>query len=259
MNMTDYESEIYTILLENGVCTAKKISELGNVPVTRVYEILKEMEENGLVSTMETRPKKYKIFSLDGLKNLIKNKRRKMESEITRAEETFKKIKEEAPKPNHNDDEKETGEFWFVRGRQIGSCSENEIIKQNTKNELLQFSGDLSWVPEQFDLLKGLIDEETNMKVLCHKHRASKERIEMLESLGAEVCGWENGYVRGKIMDGKKALLIFKVPRSGVDEEAHTGVPGNEKLFKYDRIITSNPKFVKMMKRYFDFFWNQKD
>ncbi|MFB6076449.1 MAG: helix-turn-helix domain-containing protein, partial [Candidatus Aenigmatarchaeota archaeon] len=34
IGMTEYKAKIYRVLVENGVCDAKKISELSNVPVT---------------------------------------------------------------------------------------------------------------------------------------------------------------------------------------------------------------------------------
>lgn len=256
--MTEYEAEIYNILLERGICTAKQISEFGDVPLTRIYETLKQMEKSGLVSVRETRPKKYKIISLDSLENLIKEKEKELEEEVEKSEKIFEEIKEKAP-PLAKDHLKEDEEsFWLIRGRNVGLGSENELIK-NTQEKMLVFSGDLSWLPEQIDILKELSNRGVDIKLLYHKHRVREENLEMLKNINIKTNPWKNGYVRGKIIDDKKTILVFKVPKEGVKEEEHTGEPGTSKLFTYERLISSNPKFVKMMKNYFSYFWDKEN
>ncbi|MEM2697164.1 MAG: helix-turn-helix domain-containing protein, partial [Nitrososphaerota archaeon] len=40
LGLTDYEIKVYKTLLENGELTASKLSELADVPYSKIYEVL---------------------------------------------------------------------------------------------------------------------------------------------------------------------------------------------------------------------------
>ena len=73
--LSTYEINAYTTLLissKSNPPTAREISYESNVPSGRIYEVLEDLKNKGLIEIIESRPKKYKALSLNkALDNLI--------------------------------------------------------------------------------------------------------------------------------------------------------------------------------------------
>src|SRR3989338_3595183 len=54
-----YEVRIWTALLSRGVATAGELSDIGNVPRSRAYDILESLEKKGFVMMKLGKPIKY--------------------------------------------------------------------------------------------------------------------------------------------------------------------------------------------------------
>jgi sugar-specific transcriptional regulator TrmB len=54
-----YEVRIWTALLSRGVSTAGELSEIGNVPRSRAYDVLESLEKKGFIITKLGKPIKY--------------------------------------------------------------------------------------------------------------------------------------------------------------------------------------------------------
>ena len=48
-NLNLYEVRIWTALLSRGVSTAGELSDIGNVPRSRAYDVLESLEKKGFV------------------------------------------------------------------------------------------------------------------------------------------------------------------------------------------------------------------
>lgn len=74
-NLSTYEINAYIALLTSSKTnppTAKEISSESTVPSGRIYEILDDLNKKGLIEIIESRPKKYRVISLNkALDNLI--------------------------------------------------------------------------------------------------------------------------------------------------------------------------------------------
>ncbi|MFB6234305.1 MAG: TrmB family transcriptional regulator [Halopenitus sp.] len=57
--LSTYASRMYVALLQNGVSTARGVSEVTDVPRTRVYDAAEELEENDLIDVEEQSPKHF--------------------------------------------------------------------------------------------------------------------------------------------------------------------------------------------------------
>jgi len=58
-NLNIYEAKIWTALLSKGVATAGELSDMGNVPRSRSYDVLESLEKRGFVIMKLGRPIKY--------------------------------------------------------------------------------------------------------------------------------------------------------------------------------------------------------
>jgi sugar-specific transcriptional regulator TrmB len=59
-SLTDYEVKAYIALIEYGEATANQVSDRSGVPYTRVYDVLKELEEKNFVDMRRGRPSTYR-------------------------------------------------------------------------------------------------------------------------------------------------------------------------------------------------------
>ncbi|MDD5331514.1 MAG: helix-turn-helix domain-containing protein [Candidatus Nanoarchaeia archaeon] len=58
-NLNLYEARIWTALLSRGISTAGELSEIGNVPRSRAYDVLESLEKKGFVVMKLGKPIKY--------------------------------------------------------------------------------------------------------------------------------------------------------------------------------------------------------
>jgi sugar-specific transcriptional regulator TrmB len=59
MGLTNYEIDAYLALLESGQMTAVEVSKKGNVPYSKVYEVLNSLRNKGWIRRVESRPNRY--------------------------------------------------------------------------------------------------------------------------------------------------------------------------------------------------------
>ena len=73
--LSEYEAKVYLALLELGPSDGIAISRKSNVPKTRVYDVLKDLSEKGLISLLQKRPLIFKAVKPEtGLKHLFENR-----------------------------------------------------------------------------------------------------------------------------------------------------------------------------------------
>ncbi len=61
--LTNYEIKIYMTLLQTNNLNARDLSRKSGVPVGRIYDVLFELQEKGLIEIQDSRPKIYKAVS----------------------------------------------------------------------------------------------------------------------------------------------------------------------------------------------------
>ena len=254
IGMKEYEAKAFTTVVQCGVCSAEQISKASSIPLTRVYETMESLQKNGLVTVMNTRPKKYRLISIDALSNLADEKRRLVQQEIERTNDIIKQIKERIPKAVSSEDEEVKEDFWIFKGREtaIRKISEEE---KKAAREILIFSDDFTWFPRFRKMLQSSIGTGISVKVLINLNERTSGTVNELLSMGSDVRGWDIQGLLGVIIDGKKIYLVSKIPRPGVSMENHYGKEGTDELFMYDCLFTRNPTIVNMVRTYFDVFW----
>ena len=80
IGLSDYESRAICALFRKQELTAQEISEQSNIPYTKIYSILNNLEKAGLVRTSLSRPKKYCPLSPEmTVKLIIEGKKEQLE------------------------------------------------------------------------------------------------------------------------------------------------------------------------------------
>lgn len=254
IGMKEYEAKAFTIIIQRGVCSAEQISKMARIPLTRVYETMGSLQKRGLVTVLNTRPKKYRLIAVDALSNILEEKKRFMQQEIERSATIIKQIKQAVPKSaiKHTDDIRK--DIWIFKGRKT-AVSRITDEEKKSGNEILLFSDDFSWFPIFRKVLTCKIGKGVTTKVLVNLNEKTAGTVKELLKIGAEVRGWDVKGLSGDIIDSRMAHMVSKIPRPGVNIDEHYGRPGTDELFMYDCIATENPIIVNMVKTYFNVFW----
>ena len=94
LGLSEYEARAYRALLAASPSTAKELSRASDVPMGRVYDVLKDLEQRGLArSQAASRPKKYVAVEPEAaLDRLLEAKREELEEQEAQYEATVEEL-----------------------------------------------------------------------------------------------------------------------------------------------------------------------
>ncbi|WP_440772161.1 TrmB family transcriptional regulator [Natronorubrum sp. DTA28] len=98
LGLTQYEARCFVALTRLSTGTAKEISQVADVPRSRVYDTIERLEKKGLVDVQQTEPREYKAVSVETACRRI---REDYDSRINAAENALGQLEE----PASRDDE----------------------------------------------------------------------------------------------------------------------------------------------------------
>lgn len=236
LKLTAYEKEIILFLSTTDSVDAKTIYKNTHVPQGRIYSVLQELSNKGIITIVPLKPKKYQIKNIkQSLKDFIDNKQ-------TELKQKYSQIDELILKPKNIREEQKTPTVSFFSGREEHI---NEVVKirNRAKKELLQigpsFAGNFS---SRLSLQKAL-QRGVSVKLLIYA--ITKDNI-----LNIKNCIKYGGEVRILKTYDSMPLLIRD------SEELLIGVQKYEN--KEERLIVSseNTALIKALKEYFLTSWN---
>ena len=89
LGLTEYEARCFVALTRLAQGTAKEISQLSDVPRSRVYDTVERLHQRGLVDVQQSEPRKYRAVSKDEAFDKL---RRNYNSSIETADEALGRI-----------------------------------------------------------------------------------------------------------------------------------------------------------------------
>jgi len=132
LGLTEYESRIYLALIKMGPLKASEVSFFGQVPRTKSYGAIKELEQKGLVRVTPGKPETYAprspnevLAPLVTKLNIDLKESEEVVQSLSVAFESSKFVKRGIPK--------ESSEFWQIDGRQNVFDKMNQILGEATK------------------------------------------------------------------------------------------------------------------------------
>jgi sugar-specific transcriptional regulator TrmB len=218
IGLTEYECQAYLSLLRSGEETAETVSQLSNIPYTKVYSVLESLENRGWVEHGSGRPRKYYPRSPT---DALRSEQITLESMF---EENQSIIIEELQPLYEKKEIKEIPELWIVRG-EVNSFNKILELLQKAKKEIMLA---IPTIPEQllpmypdfsntmFSFLNELMDSNVEVKVLT-----TNEMIPLLDGgdFGvADIRICEDMFGGGVVVDGQETILFLDlVHPSGPD------------------------------------------
>ncbi|RLI10423.1 hypothetical protein DRO42_01310 [Candidatus Bathyarchaeota archaeon] len=257
MGLNEYQASALSHLLYLGETKAMTLSKASGVPNARIYGVLDELVQRGLVTVRPGRPALYSPMTPTDIANAliadardeIRRRLRVIESytdEFTSAaEEVFMKGgKAEARVP-------------LLRIVSVGDVSIDETKKlyRGAKREILVLTRAMEYFPEVIDDLEAAASRGVSIRILMMsaKRLSDDDRRKRDEVIGkmrkilggaAEIRVSDEVIIRGCIVDpegGGRALFLVE----------EVGVP----FFLREAAITAHPGVVKGLASMFDLMW----
>ncbi len=90
LGLSEYEARVYRALLGTGPTTAKELSDVSDVPMGRIYDVLNSVEQQGLArSQAASRPKKYAAVEPETALDRLLDRRKE---ELDRKAEQYEEV-----------------------------------------------------------------------------------------------------------------------------------------------------------------------
>lgn len=246
LGLTEYESRIYLVLVRMGPIKAGEISFFGQVPRTKTYGAIRELERKGLLRLIPGKPELYAPRSPSEVLMPLVTKLNKevrateeLVSGLTVTYESNKYIKREVPK--------ESGEFWEIEGRQNLYNKLNQIMSEAKKS----------------------INYCTSAAGLVRAYKAHSEILENVKKRGGKVrllafISTENSGVAkemNEIIELKRLDKPFGTSFVSVDGRELVVIESKPEDLRTDRgtdlaIWTTNMLLVELHEQLFERVWN---
>jgi len=231
IGLTEYECQAYLSLLHQGEDTAEIISQLSNIPYTKVYSVLESLEERGWVEHGGGRPRRYYPRSpIDALRS-------EQISLESRFEENQGIVLEELQPLYEKREIKEIPEIWIVRGETNSFNNILDLVTKARKEIMLA----IPTLPEEqlpdipdfsvkvFNFLNSLMDSEIKVKILTTDEMRPVIDVGDLGVAEIRIC--DNMFGGGVVIDGKETILFLDLvhpsgPDTAIwsDHETLTGI-----------------------------------
>jgi sugar-specific transcriptional regulator TrmB len=177
LGLNNYEAKVYLTLVEEGVSTAKNVSDITGIPYGKVYEIITSLCAKGFSMTLPTKPMKCKALSpCDILKKVKEKEMEKFDS----LEELFNRELVPVYAQSKRFDEPR-GIMWLVNGR-ANICKKIEALIIGAKRSALFFTTEngLKRLAFQKNLLKDAHDRGVDIRIITKKTKGNAEDCELL-------------------------------------------------------------------------------
>ena len=223
LGLKEYEAKCFVALTQTQTATAKEISEIADVPRTRVYDAIRVLEAQGLVEIQHTNPRQYRGVPLDEAAETL---RRQYESRIDDLQETL-----DAIEPAEIADEPVTHEVWSLSGRD-GITSRTLQLLDDAETEVVFIISDESLVTDELvealsecaasgvDVLVGTVTEGLHEEL---RERVPDAEVFMSELDWLHANGEDHVAIGRMLLVDESTILLSSVDTASGAEKAIFG------------------------------------
>ncbi len=178
LGLTGYEAEAFLALLELGDSEANEVANRGKIPMGRIYSVLSNLEESGLIRSQDSRPRRYECVELSTA--LLRLSKKKHE-ELKRAEKEVEMLtKDLVSELSDVRAKKPDSTFWTVA---MGDKSQELVLEciiqaqkeilffmaSRTSSERLKKKFKVEKYPEIINAISRALEMGTVVKVILSK------------------------------------------------------------------------------------------
>jgi sugar-specific transcriptional regulator TrmB len=205
--------------------TAKKLSELTEVPRTRVYDAIRLLEAQGLVEIQHSSPQQFRAVSLDEATETLRDQYEARVGRLHDALETVEVVED--------DDNTPVQQVWAMTGRDAIENRTNELVGEAT-DEVVLVLGDVSLLTDDLvatlnevgngvDLLVGALSEsfQAEIQEAVPDAKAFVSGLEWLHGANATVDDTAIGRL---LLIDRSTILVSSIMPDSKEEQAIFGV-----------------------------------
>jgi sugar-specific transcriptional regulator TrmB len=148
LGLKEYEAKCFVGLSRLPTGTAKQLSEITDVPRTRVYDAVRVLEAQGLVEVQHTSPQKFRAVPLEEATETLRDQYEARVDRLTNALERTDTVE--------GTDEDPIQEVWSMSGTDAIANRSNQLIGDATGEVVLVLGDESLLTAELVDSLTGL-------------------------------------------------------------------------------------------------------
>jgi sugar-specific transcriptional regulator TrmB len=210
LGLKEYEARCFVALSRLGTGTAKDISEISDVPRTRVYDAVRVLETKGLVEIQHTNPQQFRAVSVDEAARTLRSEYE------SRTEELRSTLTDLAPASQSTESEV-AHEVWSLSGANALSARTDELVDAATDEVILVVGAEQVFTDSIVAQLETAQREEVSVIVGTVREQISGQVQNRLPDAEVFVSGleWLEG-VPGDPSNGTKIGRLLLVDREAL-------------------------------------------
>lgn len=156
LGLKEYEARCFVGLSRLETGTAKKLSELTEVPRTRIYDAVRVLEAQGLVEVHHSSPQRFRAVSLEEATETLRDQYEARVERFNRALETIEPVEQGEEEP--------VQQVWSMSGQEGIENRAEELIETAT-NEIVLVIGEESLLTENLVDTLNEIDRDIELLI----------------------------------------------------------------------------------------------
>lgn len=229
LGLKEYEAKCYVALTRLPKGTAKEISEVTDVPRTRVYDAIRVLEAKGLVDVQHSSPRQYRAATVEEAASLLT---REYESRVATLTDKLGDL----PDASTDGESPPVGEIWSLNNHEAINTRSLRLVEEATE-EVILVVGDGAAVTDGFyDALNEALGSGVRViiGVADQAMQASIQDAVPAADVFVSDLSWlpvksnpgETLITRLLLVD-KQTIVVGSRPAEGKPEEAEQAVVGN--------------------------------
>jgi len=150
LGLKEYEARCFVGLTRLNTGTAKKLSELTEVPRTRVYDAIRVLEAQGLVEIQHSSPQQFRAVPLEEATETLRDQYEERVERLHSALDTLDIVEE--------NDESPVQQIWAITGRGAIENRTDQLIEKASEEIVLVIGDESLLTPDLIDRLNEVDD-----------------------------------------------------------------------------------------------------
>lgn len=148
LGLKEYEARCFVGLARLNTGTAKKLSEITEVPRTRVYDAIRVLEAQGLVEIQHSSPQQFRAVPLAEATETLRDQYEERVERLQNALDTVEIVDE--------DDQSPVQQIWSITGSDAIENRTSQLIEKATEEVVLVISDESLLTEELVETLNGV-------------------------------------------------------------------------------------------------------
>lgn len=158
LGLKEYEARCFMALTQLSTGTAKEISELSEVPRTRVYDAVRVLEAQGLVEVQHSNPQRFRAVSVEEAAATL---RQKYDTRI----DTLQSHLESIDLPGDSDEDDRVQEVWSLTGHEGIQSRTFDLLREADSEIVLVVVEEAVLTDALFEQLRAAVERGVNVVV----------------------------------------------------------------------------------------------